>query len=424
MSKPKPHAWYKITPVLAVFLLSTVWISPAHADPGFKAWIEDFNRSALKAGIKHSIYTEVFKGISAPDPKVLSAANYQPEFVTPVWAYLDTRIDQNVIKTGQAKAQQYKTWLDLIETRFGVNRYVLLAIWSMESAYGAALKRPSVLRSVIRSLATLAYADPKRRKFARAQLIAAMRIVQNGDITAKDLVGSWAGAMGHTQFIPTSYQQWAVDIDDDGKRDIWNSPADALASAANLLMDNGWRKGETWGYEVKLPSGFDYSKANGDGLRLGQWQALGVQRVNGAQYPRLEQQAILKLLGGAKGPAFLMLKNFFVIKRYNNADKYALAVGHLTDRLMGRGDFSATWPRDAATLNNSERKELQTLLAAAGFYTGEIDGAIGPQSQAGIRQYQIKNAIVADGFATTQLLEQMRKSGVTKGGVTKTEERN
>jgi len=393
---------------LVLLLALAPWPLAAHADAGFRQWIEGFYPQARQAGISRSTYQAVFKNVSEPDPEVLAAARYQPEFVTPVWDYLNTRVTADAIRRGREMARQYRQWLDRIEAKYGVDRYILLAIWSMESSYGAALKRHSVLRGVIRSLATLAYADPRREKFARRQLIAAMRIVQSGDITVAGLRGSWAGAMGHTQFIPTSYEHWAVDIDGDGKRDVWNSPPDALASAANLLADNGWRSGKTWGYEVKLPADFDYARIEQEGIRLRRWAALGVQRVNGSPFSDPGDQAILKMPAGARGPAFLMLKNFFVLKRYNNADQYALAVGYLADRLKGGPALSTAWPRDAAALNSAERRELQTRLSKLGLYTGAIDGAIGPISRASIRQYQIQNGLRVDGFASASLLNKLR----------------
>ena len=390
-------------------ILSSALLPPqAHADAGFKKWIQDFYLVAADSGISRNTYDTVFAGVESPDPAVLKAARYQPEFIAPVWDYMDTRVTQGVIRQGQMLAGRYKKWLDIIESRFGVSRYILLAIWSIESAYGAVLKRESVLRNVPRSLATLAYADPKRSKFARTQLIAAMKIVQDGDVSAQGLRGSWAGAMGHTQFIPTSYLTWAVDIDGDGRRDVWSSPPDALASAANLLADNGWQTRKTWGYEVRLPPGFDYKLVEKEGITLRQWSKLGVKRAAGTPFPRPDDKAILKLPGGADGPAFLMLRNFYVLKRYNNADKYALAVGHLADRLAGFGPIVQNWPRGYKPLKEEERKEVQLKLAKLGFYKGEIDGNIGSGSRAAIKAYQEKNGLVPDGFASKSLLNSMR----------------
>ncbi len=394
----------KSATTIALLLISMV----ALADAAFQQWIREFYPTAAKSGITRDIYDAVFSTVTAPDPAVLKAARYQPEFVSQVWDYMDNRITEGAVLEGQTLATEYKKWLDIIESRFGVSRYVLLAIWSIETSYGAALKRDSVLRNVPRSLATLAYADAKRGKFARTQLISAMKIVQNGDVTASGLQGSWAGAMGHTQFIPTSYLKWAVDIDGDGRRNVWTSPPDALASAANLLSDNGWQAGRTWGYEVRLPQGFNYKLVEQEGITLRQWLKMGVQRVAGRSFPRLDDKAVLKLPGGANGPAFLMLKNFYVIKRYNNADKYALTVGHLADRLAGFDPLVQEWPRGYQPLKEAERKEVQTKLAALGLYKGEIDGQIGSASRAAIKAYQEQNGLVPDGFASRSLLASMR----------------
>ena len=395
-----------VTSIILSSLLYASGLTAADAD--FQKWIQDFYPTAAKSGITKDTYDAVFSGVDTPDPGVLKAARYQPEFIAQVWDYMDNRVTEGAVRQGQALAAEYAKWLDIIETRFGVSRYVLLAIWSIESSYGAVLQKESVLRNVARSLATLAYADPKRSKFARTQLISAMQIVQDGDIGVQGLKGSWAGAMGHTQFIPTSYQKWAVDIDGDGKRNVWTSPPDALASAANLLSDNGWQTGKTWGYEVQLPEGFDYKLVEQEGLTLRQWSKMGVRRVAGKTFPRPDDKAILKLPGGAEGPAFLMLKNFYVIKRYNNADKYALAVGHLADRLAGFDPLVQEWPRGYKPLKEAERKEVQTKLAALGLYKGEIDGQIGSESRAAIKVYQEQNGLVPDGFASRSLLASMR----------------
>jgi membrane-bound lytic murein transglycosylase B len=219
----------------------------ARADAGFRTWIENFHSTAAKSGISDATFRAAFAGVDDIDPEVLEKARSQPEFKSPVWDYFDNRVHERSIATGQAMAKKYKPWLDKIEQRFGVSRNILLAIWSMETNYGEILKRPDVVRGTIRSLATLAYADKRRAKFARTQLLASLKILQRGDVSVADLQGSWAGAMGHTQFIPTSFMAYGVDIDGNGRRDIWNSVPDALATSANLLAKNGWQSGRTWG---------------------------------------------------------------------------------------------------------------------------------------------------------------------------------
>ncbi len=261
----------------AALSLALLMPAPALADAGFRNWIASFRTTAVKAGVSGAIYDRAFRGIDAPDPEVLQKARYQPEFTAPAWDYFDNRVHDQAIANGRALARQWKPWLDRIEQRYGVDCYTLLAIWSMESNYGETLKRTDIMRSVVRSLATLGYGDPKRSKYARTQLIAALKILQTGDIDESHLSGSWAGAMGHTQFIPTSYQSYAVDMDGNGKRDIWNSVPDALATAANLLHRNGWQPGRTWGYEVSLPQGRKFPAGS---MSVAKWQALGVTRAN------------------------------------------------------------------------------------------------------------------------------------------------
>ncbi|MEL7430420.1 MAG: lytic murein transglycosylase [Pseudomonadota bacterium] len=395
--------------VLIVLLGLTALPGQAQADPGFQKWIRDFYSVAAKSGISRNTYNAVFKGVTQPDPEVIKSANFQPEFKSKVWDYMDNRVTDSAVETGNEMKVKYKRWLDIIEARYGVDRNILMAIWSMETSYGAALVREGALRSVARSLATLAYKDRRRAKFARSQLVAAMKIVQNGDVSASNLRGSWAGAMGHTQFIPTSYLTWAQDIDGDGRRNIWESVPDALASAANLLKKNGWRTGKTWGYEVELPRGFNIDAAGTSSRTLAQWQSMGLRRVGGRPFPRPSDRANLKVLAGKDGPAFLMLKNFFVLKSYNNADKYALAVGHLADRIAGFGPFVNDWPRGYTPLDEEERKELQVRLKRLGFYDGEIDGKIGSGSRGAIKAFQQQAGLDQDGYASKRVLKSLRQ---------------
>jgi membrane-bound lytic murein transglycosylase B len=316
-------------------------------------------------------------------------------------------VNDESVAEGRRMLVQYKPWLDRIEQRFGVDRHILLAIWSMESNYGRILERQDVMKSVPQALATLAYLDPKRAKFARTQLLAALKIVQDGHVTPKGLTGSWAGAMGHTQFIPTSYQAYAVDMDGNGHPDIWNSVPDALATAANLLRKNGWQTGKTWGYEVVAPAGAaQMQRAN---RKLSQWSAGGFKRVSNRAFPSPGDNANLLLPAGTEGPAFLMTKNFFVIKRYNNADKYALAVGHLADRIAGYGDFAQGWPRGYTPLSMEERYEVQQRLTRHGLYDGKIDGKIGSGSKASITAYQRRAGVAEDGNASKALLDLLRR---------------
>jgi membrane-bound lytic murein transglycosylase B len=262
------------------------------------------------------------------------------------------------------------------------------------------------MRSVVRSLATLAYADQRRAKFARTQLLAALKILQSGDIDESHLMGSWAGAMGHTQFIPTSYQAYAVDFDGNGRRDIWNSVPDALATAANLLHKNGWQPGKTWGYEVSLPPGRKFPAGS---ETLSRWQSMGLTRANGKAFPRSGDKAELKALDGRNGPAFLMTRNFFVLKRYNNADKYALAVGLLADEIAGYGGLVADWNRPFTKLNFAERQELQERLSVHGYYDGKFDGKIGSGSISAIKAFQSQAGLTPDGHPSMEVLSRLRQ---------------
>ncbi len=381
------------------------WAAQASADAGFQRWVAEFRNTAARAGISHQTYDLAFRGVTAPDPEVLEKARYQPEFTAPVWDYFDNRVHEQSVAEGRQMARQWKRWLDHIEARYGVDRSILLAIWSMESNYGRILDNDSVMRSVVRSLATLAYADPRRAKFARTQLIAALKILQSGDIDVGHLTGSWAGAMGHTQFIPTSYQAYAVDADGDGRRDIWNSIPDALATAANLLRKNGWRTGETWGYEVVLPAGRKFPAGK---MSLAKWESIGVRRANGKPFPRPSDSAELKVLEGRAGPAFLVTNNFYVLKRYNNADKYALAVGLLADEIAGHGGLVRDWNRPFTKLTFEEKQELQKRLYSAGYYDGKIDGKIGSGSRAAIMSYQQSRGLPQDGHASKEILNVLR----------------
>jgi membrane-bound lytic murein transglycosylase B len=378
----------------------------ALADAGFQSFVANFAGVAAKNGVSSATYRAAFAGINSIDPEVLEKARTQPEFKAPVWDYFDNRVHDRAVSDGQALARKLKPTLDKIEGRFGVSRNILLAIWSMESKYGEILKRQDVVRPVIRSLATLAYADKNRAKFGRTQLIAALKILQRGDIDVDGLTGSWAGAMGHTQFIPTSYMIYGVDMDGDGRRDIWNSVPDSLASSANLLKKNGWVAGRTWGYEVALPGGG--GKFPSGALSLDKWAALGITRANGKPFKGGGEAATLKLPDGRGGPAFLMLKNFRVIKAYNNADKYALAVGLLADQIGGGGTLVRDWKRPFTPLSVAEREELQKRLAQAGLYDGKFDGNIGSGSKAAILSYQQASGLTADGYPSKELLDYMR----------------
>ncbi|MGW8193216.1 MAG: lytic murein transglycosylase [Desulforhopalus sp.] len=388
-------------------LVAGLGAGSAAADDSFVMWLEGFYPVAEKEGISRATWEKAFAGVTEPDPRVLEKAAYQPEFTFEIWDYIDGRVNPLSINEGRRMAKYYRRTLDGVESKFGVERWVVLAIWSMESNYGAVLEKTQRLHYVPRALATLAYGDPKRQKFARTQLIGALQILQAGDITPDKMTGSWAGAMGHTQFIPTSYLAYGVDMDGNGRRDIWTSVPDALATAANLLHENGWRTGNTWGYEIVLPPGGE--RLQDQTKTLAEWQKLGFRRTGGRNFPRPADNAELKLPAGPEGPAFLMMKNFFVLKRYNNADAYALAVGLLADRLAGFDGLTQPWPRGMGALGVDEKFELQERLQQQGYYDGKIDGYLGEGTRAAIRSFQADAGLVVDGVPDQSLLKKLRQ---------------
>jgi membrane-bound lytic murein transglycosylase B len=373
----------------------------------FRQWLEGFYPRVANQGISRATWETAFDGIEKADVRVLEKARFQPEFTLEIWDYLDSRVTPLNVERGLQMERDYAQMLAAVESRFGVEAKVLLAIWSMESDYGAVFNKPERLHYVPQALATLAYADPKRKNFAEKQLVAVLQILQAGDIGRQHLTGSWAGAMGHTQFIPTSYLAYAVDMDGNGLPDIWNSVSDALATAANLLHSNGWQSGKTWGYEVILPTGGE--RWLNETRILADWQKSGFFRTGGRPFPRPDDRAVLKLPAGKEGPAFLVLRNFFVLKRYNNADAYALAVGLLADRLAGSKGLVQPWPRPPGNLKGEEKFLLQELLKKKGYYSGEIDGLLGKASRAAIRIFQEDIGMPADGKPSLEILDALRQ---------------
>jgi membrane-bound lytic murein transglycosylase B len=382
----------------AVFLILAL-PAPAAADK-VQACVESLWPSAKGAGVTRATFDRAFQGFT-PDPEVIEAANFQPEYVKPIGEYLDRAVSDKRIETGKLKLAENQALLEGLEARYGVDRHIIVAIWGVESNYGV---QPGD-KNVIRSLGTLICSGTKS-KFARPQLVSALKILQRGDITFEAMNGSWAGAMGHTQFIPTTYSAYAVDQDGDGKRDIWGNVPDALASTASYLKVSNWRKGETWGYEVTLPKGFNPKKVSESTMKtVGEWQKLGVVRANGAAFPRASDRASLFAPEGDRGPAFLMLNNFRSILRYNVAKSYALAVGHLADRIRGEGRFVHPWPTDETHLSLEQRTELQQLLIARGLLTGDADGVVGPATLEAVKTYQRSKGLGVDGFPSLTLLK-------------------
>ncbi len=391
---------------LCVLAGAAFFTSPASADTRYDKFVKSFWSSARKAGVSRKTYDAAFKGLT-PDPVVIEKNAYQPEFKLPASQYVVAAVTDTRIRIGKEMLEKYKTELDEMEKRWGVDRHVLLAIWGMETNFGTFMGK----MNVIRSLSTLAYKG-RRAKFGRSQLIAALRMMERGVVPEGPMMGSWAGAMGHTQLIPVNYLKFAVDFNGDGKRDIWNTPPEALASTANFLGRQKWLQGKTWGYEVKLSSRTGKGSTGRRRARsLAKWSALGIKRVNGAGFPRPSDRAYLYLPMGSKGPAFLLLNNFRVIMRYNAAHTYALSVGHLADRIRGASAFTTPWPDGARALTEEERFEIQRGLVARGHDVGGLDGVLGSKTRAAIRILQKEKGVKVDGYPTPKILDFLRAGG-------------
>jgi membrane-bound lytic murein transglycosylase B len=370
---------------------------------GFDLWIEAFRPRALANGVSVATFDKAFLGANY-SAEVITKDQNQSEFTKTIWDYLDTAVSADRVENGQKALRQNGKLLDRIEATYGVDKEVVVAVWGLESAYGT-------FRGdfpLIASLATLAY-DGRRGAFFEQQLIAALKILQNGDVTPDKMTGSWAGAMGHTQFIPTSYLAFAVDFTGDGKRNIWSDdPADALASTAAYLAKSGWKNGQPWGVEIALPADYDYS-ISGDRVKksVADWQALGVRTVDGGPLPDHGMASVL-LPAGVKGAYFLIFSNFQAIEAYNTADAYVIGIGHLADRLKGGPPIKATWPREQRALLVDERIEMQELLTRAGFDPGGVDGKIGPNTIAAVKAFQKSLGVVPDGYPNLDILTRLR----------------
>ena len=379
---------------------------------GSGPFLDTLFQESAKNGVSQKVFEEAFREFKL-DPTIRRLRNTQPEFVSPIGDYISKRVTENRIETGQLKLRQFKTTLSDIQRRYGVPPEIILSIWGNETNYGSFVGG----RNVIHSIASLIH-EGYREKFFRKELIAALLITQNGHIRSREMQGSWAGAMGQTQFMPTSFKAYAVDYDGDGRKDIWTSYEDAFASTANYLQRSGWQKGQPWGWEVRLPSRLDVAKA----LKINQaalieWEKLGIRRADGQPFHSNTRTARLFLPAGLNGPAFLVLKNFDVIKRYNNSDSYALAVAYLGDRIRGSAELRRTWPVDAIPISRSETRELQTRLGRLGYRVGDQDGRVGPLTRISVLQFQKRNGLIPDAFPGREVLEQVRQRSLpTTGG--------
>lgn len=376
---------------------------PGMAFGNVPSFVSSIWPEAQARGVSRGIFDQAFAGF-APSERIMSLTRSQPEVVKTTGQYVTDAVSSARISTGRRMRGEWSQTLGNLRNMWGVQPEIVLAIWGMETNYGSYMGG----NNVIHALATLTYGR-YRYDFFKKELLTALQILQAGHVTPREMVGSWAGAMGHTQFMPSSFVSYAVDYNGNGKRDIWNSIPDALASAANYLKSHGWRDGETWGYEVELPGNFDYARAwDIDRQSLGQWQAMGVRRTGGREFPRPSDHGRIFMPSGSQGPAFLLLHNFDVIKRYNNSNNYALAVGHLADRILGVGGFARSFPSNETGLNKAMRTELQSLLNARGYNVGTPDGVIGPKTRAGIIAFQRANGLTPDGHASSMLLARLR----------------
>ncbi len=374
------------------------------AAAGFQVCLERLYPLAAKRGVSRATFDRYVKPLT-PDLRLMDLMDAQPEFTRAFWDYLEMLVSDQRVQNGLAMLAKYKAEFDRVEKHYGVDRHVIAAIWGVETNY-------STLggdRPVIRSTATLACVG-RRQAYFRDEFLATLEILHRNDVRPEQLKGSWAGAFGPTQFMPSTFKRFAVDFDRDGRRDVVGTPVDMMASTANMLKSNGWVPGATWGYEVVLPKGFNHMQADRATQKtLREWSALGVRRASGQAFPRPEDRGYVLVPAGAQGPAFVMLHNFRVLMRYNPAEAYALAIGHLSDRFRGGGPIVQPWPRHEPVLSREERRELQELLVRRGFDPGTPSGRLGPRTRTALRNYQASVGLPPDGFATASILARLRR---------------
>lgn len=367
----------------------------------FGPWLEELKAEAGARGVRKATIETALAGVQ-PIPRVLELDRRQPEFTLTLWSYLSRAISAERVAKGRAMLEKHKTLLDKVSVKFGVQPRFLVAFWGLESNFG----QYTGTFPVLDALATLAH-DRRRAKFFREQLLAALKLIDQGNFSHR-VKGSWAGAMGNHQFIPTTYQGYAYDFDGDGKRDLWTSLPDIFASAANYLSRSGWQKDKTWGREVRLPPGFDFN-LSGLSIRkpLTEWRSLGIRRTDGGDLPSVDIEASVILPAGYTGPAFLVYKNYRTILVWNRSLLYAIAVGHLADRIAGGGPLKAEKPAKDEPLSRADVKNMQKLLARHGHDVGAPDGVIGPQTRQAIKAYQKRAKLPADGYPSLGLIERL-----------------
>jgi membrane-bound lytic murein transglycosylase B len=373
------------------------------AAANFHHCLEELWPAAARRGVSRHTF-EAQTASLEPDLRIMDLLDAQPEFTKSFWDYLDQLVSEERIAKGREILAVNRATFEAVEKAYGVDRHIIAAIWGVESNFGTAVGE----RSVVRSTATLACVG-RRQAYFRDEFLATLEIIERGDVPPDRLKGSWAGAFGPTQFMPTAFKRYAVDFDGDGHRDVVDSIPDVVASTANNLRKDGWVAGQTWGYEVVVPKGFNYLLADRSRqLTLREWERLGVHRVGGQAFAHPETRAYLLVPAGVRGPGFLMLNNFRVIMKYNPAEAYALAIGHLADRMSGGGPVVQPWPRDERVLTRAEVYELQQRLVQRGFDAGEPNGRFGAKSRAALRDFQAKAGLIPDGFASAAVLERLR----------------
>jgi lytic murein transglycosylase len=373
------------------------------AAANFESCVAAMWPDAARRNITRANFERFTTGLT-PDLRIMDLMDSQPEFTKSIWDYLDILVNDTRIAKGREVLAKYQPQFDAVERLYGVDRYIIASIWGVESNYSTMMGD----RSVLQSTATLACIG-RRQKYFRDEFLSALEILNRGDLRPEQLRGSWAGAFGPTQFMPTAFKRYAVDADGDGRRDVVDDAADLIASTANNLKKDGWQSGQTWGFEVVLPKGFNFMLADrAKAMTLAQWEHLGLKRAGGQPFPQPAAKAYLLAPAGAEGPGFLMLQNFRVIMKYNPAEAYAMAIGHFADRLRGGAPFVQPWPRQERVLSRAERLELQQLLAQRGFYRGTPDGQLGGMTREALRGFQASIGTPADGFASSDMLERLR----------------
>lgn len=384
-------------------LLVLLMTSPALAQSDFYGFLASLKPEAVTSGVSASAYDALTSGLT-PDPRVPKLVETQPEFTTPVWDYIETRVNSGRISRGQAALERNAQLFATVGQHFGVDPYLLGAIWGIETDYGAVLGNADLIRPIVRSLATVTFQHRTRYEEDKADFFAALRLAELNGGTSP--IGSWAGAVGHLQVNPTNVIAHGADGDGDGRVDLHNSLADALATSAKFLLDLGYQPGMDWGFEVEVPQNFDYLLATRDQLRpISFFAERGITRVSGRPFSNPNTPVFLYVPTGHTGPKFLMTGNYLVLKGYNFSDSYAMAVAHLTDRLKGGGSYVAPWPRDTAFPNIAQRQSIQQSLKALGLYDGAVDGRLGPITQAAYARFQAARGEIADGFITRAAAE-------------------